>query len=146
MPDYIIKLIYKTVWELIGFSFEGCSVPSLEKIGSVFLEKRIFKNFVNVFSLFRNYLPLEKGRPIYLNKLKSPSPKDTLYKAWLKLAEWFWRRRILNFVNVYLLFHNYLPLEKGSPFIWTNLNPLLPRMLCAKFCWNWPSSSGEEDF
>ena len=31
-------------------------------------------------------------------------------------------------------------------FIWTNLNPLDPRMLCAKFGWNWPSGSGEEDF
>ena len=30
-------------------------------------------------------------------------------------------------------------------FIWTNLNPLQPRMLCAKFGWNWPSGSGEED-
>ena len=40
---------------------------------------------------------------------------------------------------------NYLPLEKGGPFIWTNLNPLYPRMLCAKFGWNWPSGSGEED-
>ena len=33
------------------------------------LEKKIFY-FVNVFSLFRNYLPLEKGRALYLNKLK----------------------------------------------------------------------------
>ena len=31
-------------------------------------------------------------------------------------------------------------------FIWTNLNPLHPRMLCAKFGWNWPSVSREEDF
>ena len=30
-------------------------------------------------------------------------------------------------------------------FIWTNLNPLHPRMLCAKFGWNWPSGSGEEN-
>ena len=30
------------------------------------------------------------------------------------------------------------------PFIWTNLNPHPPRMLCAKFGWNWPSGSEEE--
>ena len=30
-------------------------------------------------------------------------------------------------------------------FIWTNLNPLHPRVLCTKFGWNWPSGSGEED-
>ena len=30
-------------------------------------------------------------------------------------------------------------------FIWTNLNLLYPGMLSAKFGWNWPSSSGEEN-
>ena len=36
------------------------------------------------------------------------------------------------------------PWKRAGPFIWTNLNPLYPRMLCAKFGWNWPSGSGEE--
>ena len=45
------------------------------------------------FLLFRNYLPLEKGEDLYLNKLESPSPKDALCQVWLKLAQWFWRRR-----------------------------------------------------
>ena len=31
-------------------------------------------------------------------------------------------------------------------FIWTNLNPLHLRMLCAMFDWNWHSGYGEEDF
>ena len=35
--------------------------------------------------------------------------------------------------------------QRVGSFIWTNLNPLHPRMLCAKFGWNWPSGSGEED-
>ena len=37
------------------------------------------------------------------------------------------------------------PWKRAGPFIWTNLNPLHPRMLCAKFDWNWSSGSGEED-
>ena len=37
------------------------------------------------------------------------------------------------------------PWKKAGPFIWTNLNPLHPRMLCAKFGWNWLSGSREED-
>ena len=37
------------------------------------------------------------------------------------------------------------PWKRAGPFIWTNLNPLYLRMLCAKFGWNWPSGSGEED-
>ena len=50
------------------------------------------------------------------------------------------------FVNVFSLFRNDLPLEKG---VIIHLNKLVTpthfRMLCAKFGWNWPSGSGEED-
>ena len=38
------------------------------------------------------------------------------------------------------------PLKRVGPFIWINLNPLHPRMHCAKFGWNWLSGSGKEDF
>ena len=38
------------------------------------------------------------------------------------------------------------PWKKEGPFIWTNLNSLHPKMIHAKFGWNWPSGSGEEDF
>ena len=53
-------------------------MPSLAEIGSVVLEKKIFLNGVSVFSLFRNYLPLEQDMALYLKKLESPSPKDIL--------------------------------------------------------------------
>ena len=46
-------------------------------------------------------------------------------------------------------FHYFViisPWKRAGPFIWTNLNPLHPRMLCAKFGGNWPSGSGEVDF
>ena len=36
-----------------------------------------------------------------------------LWQFWLKLAEWFWRRRFLNILNRNLLFRYYLPLEKS---------------------------------
>ena len=51
---------------------------------------------------------------IHVNKLESPSPKDALCQIWLKLAQWFLRRRFLYFFNVFLLLRNYLPLEKGG--------------------------------
>ena len=38
------------------------------------------------------------------------------------------------------------PLQKAGPFIWMTLDPLHPRMPCAKFVWNWPIGSWEEDF
>ena len=52
-----------------------------------------FLNFLNAFSLFRNYLPLEKGRALHLNKIESPSLKEALCKVWLILAKWFRRKR-----------------------------------------------------
>ena len=56
-------------------------------------EEYFLKNFINVFLLFRYYLPLEKDRVLHLKKLESPSPKDALCQVWLKLAQWFWRGR-----------------------------------------------------
>ena len=65
------------------------------------------------FWLFRNYLPLEKGRALHLNNLELFSSKDDLCQVWLELAQWFLRRKFLNFVNAFLLFGNYLSLEKA---------------------------------
>ena len=75
---------------------------------------RKFITFINVFSLFRNYLGLEKSVALYLNKLESPLPKDALCQVWMKLVQLFWRGRFFNFVNIFSLFRNYLPLEKGG--------------------------------
>ena len=88
---------------------------------------RRFLNLVNVFLLFGNYLPLEKGGALHLNKLESPSPKDALCQVWLKMAQWFWRRRFFNFVNVFSLFRNYLPLEKGGALHLNKLESPLPK-------------------
>ena len=38
------------------------------------------------------------------------------------------------------------PWKRMGPFIWRNLNPLHPRMHCAKIGWNWLSGSRAEDF
>ena len=35
-----------------------------------------FYNFITVFWLFRNFLPLEKAGPLHLNKFESPLPKE----------------------------------------------------------------------
>ena len=86
----------------------------------------------------------KQGGTLHLSKIEFPSSKDALRQVWLKLAQWFWRR-FLNFVNVFSLIRNYLPLEKGVALYWKNLNPHYPKMLCAKFRWNWLSGSGEED-
>ena len=38
------------------------------------------------------------------------------------------------------------PWKGAGPFIWTNFNPLHPRIHCAMFGWNWPGRSGEDNF
>ena len=126
------------IWQTWIPSNQGCFVPSLFEIGSVFWRTRCFKyfkyyftfsllsplgkgrgpsfeqtfripftqkrfvpglvrrrflNFINVFSLFRKYLPLEKGGALHLNKLEFISPKDHLCQVWLILVQWLWRRR-----------------------------------------------------
>ena len=51
----------------------------------------------------------------YLLKIESPSPKNSFCQVWLNFVQWFLKRRFLNFVNVFLLFRNYLPLKiRGS--------------------------------
>ena len=55
---------------------------------------------------------------------------------------WNWlsgsgEENLKNFVNDFLLFRNYLPLEIGVA--------LHVNKLCAKFGWNWPSGFREED-
>jgi hypothetical protein len=67
----------------------------LIEFGLLVLEKKISKNFQIIFTLSL-LSPLEKGYPRFLNKLILPLPKDDLCQVWLKLAQWFWRRRFLN--------------------------------------------------
>ena len=52
----------------------------------------------------------------------------------------------LNFLNAFHYFVIISPWKRAGPFIWTKLNPLHSRMLCAKFGWYWLNGSGEEDF
>ena len=58
----------------------------------------------NTFHQRHYYIPLEKGVALHLNNLDFPSPKDALCQVWLKLAQMFWKRIFLNFINVFSLF------------------------------------------
>ena len=101
------------IWQTWIPITQGCFVTSLVEIDTAVLEKNFF-NFVHVFLLFRNYLPLEEGGALHLNKLEFPSPKDALCQVWLKLAHLVQEKKIFfYFVNVFSLFGNYLPFGKG---------------------------------
>ena len=85
--------------------------------------RRRFLNFVNLFLLFRYYLPLEKDRALHLNKPDSPSPKDT----WMKLAKWYLRKFLKFCLCIFTIFRYYLPLEKDMVFHLNKVESLLYR-------------------
>ena len=112
---------WKRVWPFIQkytsvFFNEGYFLPSLVEIGHGVLEIKIFRFRQCIFAI-SILSPLGKGcDPSFKNKLESPSLKDTFCQSWLKLAQWFWRRRnFFNFVNVFSIFH-HLPSEKVVAF------------------------------
>ena len=94
---------------------------------------------------FNYYLPLEMDMALHLNKFKFPSPKDALCQVWLKLAQWFLRRRFLKFVNVFLLFLLSPLGEVRSPSFEETWIPFTQGYFVPSFRWNWPSGSWEED-
>jgi hypothetical protein len=101
-----------------------------------------FKKNFSVFLLFCDYLPLEKNNSLHLNNLESPPLKDDLCQVWLKLAQWFWRRRFLNDPTPFLHFCNYLPFEEDLALYFNNLEFPLPKdnlyQVSLKLaCWFW---------
>ena len=69
-------------------------MSSLVEIG-LFVLKKTLKISSMYFRFFHYYLPLEKGAALYLNTLKQgqASLKDALCQNWLKVVQWFWRRK-----------------------------------------------------
>ena len=85
-------------------------MPILVETGSVFLEKNNLK-FVDVFLQFHNYLPLEKGGALHLNKIKSPLQKVDIGCVFLDMNI---------FKNLSMYFRNFLiisPWKGMGPFI-----------------------------
>ena len=123
------------------------NLNKLDSLGLVWMEldqwfrRRRLLNFVHVFSLFHFNVPWKRGMALYLYKLESPLPISALCQVWLKLVWWLWRRRFLNFVNVFSLFSNNLPLQKVVALHLNKLESPSPKMLCVKYGGNWPSGS-----
>ena len=92
------------------------------------------------------YLPLEMGRDPLFVQTRIPFTNGDYVPNLLKLSQW--SLRFGNFVKWmhFCYFVIIIPWKRAWPFIWINLNPLHPRMLCVKFNWNWTSGSGKEEF
>ena len=98
----------------------------------------------HIWSGKNHYLLLENWI-LYICKTLSPLQPMTFCAKF----GWNWHRdsgeKDFQISLKYLRYFLFIsPLKRVWPFIWTNLNPLYQRMLCAKFGLNWPSGSGEE--
>jgi hypothetical protein len=90
-------------------------MPSLIEIGLLVLEKKIFKNLKCILTLLR-LSPLVEGQSPSFEQFRIPSPKDDLCQVWLRLAQWFWRRRFLNDSTPFYIFVIISPLKRTWPF------------------------------
>ena len=88
--------------------------------------EKIFKFPQCIFSILL-LSPFRKVRALHFKKkLETPLPKDDS----------------LMYFRFYVIISIW---KRAGPFIWTNVNPLHPRMPCVKFGWNWLSGSWKED-
>jgi hypothetical protein len=70
-----------------------------------------FKKFSVYFYSFAIISPWRRAIYfVWINLI--PTPMDDLCQAWLKLAQWFWRRRFLNESTPFSHFCDYLPFEE----------------------------------
>ena len=129
-------------WVLIT---KGCIVPSLVKICPVVLEKKIISSIY--FLYFIIISPWKRIWPFIWTNLKPLHPRVHCAKVGWNWPSGSGEEIFFHFVNVFSLFRNYLPVEKGVAFYLNKLETPPPpnwSMLCAKFGWNWPSGSREE--
>ena len=125
---------------------QGCFVPNKIGIGPVVLDKKIFKKNCPCISLFRYKLPWKRTVHSIRSNLNPNFSRIMLFTKFC----WNWPS-VSGEINFQILSMNFslfpydLPFKKRvCPSVWTNLNPLYPRRLCAN--WNWLRVSREEDF
>ena len=140
-----MRIFWFFIWRNLNPYYWRMLVRRLIEIGSVVLEKRNFSILSMYFRYFLIISPWKRAEPFIWINLNSLHPRMLCAKfGW----NWLSGSGEEDFLISSMNFHYFViisPLKRAGPFIWTNLNPLHPRMLCAKFGWNWPSSSGEED-
>ena len=121
-----------------------CFLPNLVVIGPVVLENKIFKLCQCIFYYLIFISPWKWVGFIIWTNLNPPYPGMLCAKFCWNWNTGSGEKDFLKFVNIFLQFLNYLPLEVSGALHWINLNPLHSKMLCAKFGWSWPTVSGEK--
>ena len=84
------------------------------------------------------------GAGSFIWKNWTPVTQECFVSFFVEISLVVLEEKIINF-RQYIFARYFIiisPRKRTWPFIWTNLNPLYPSMLCAKFNWNWPNGSG----
>ena len=116
---------------LISFT-QGYIVLSLFEIGALVLEKKDFQ--ISLLSL------LGKGWGLLFGQTWIPFTQGCFVPGLVETGPVVLEKK--------MYFHYFIIIslwKRVRPFVWTNFNPLHPTMLYAKFGWNWPCGSGEEN-
>ena len=115
-------------------------VSSLIQNGPVVLEKMMFQICQCIFA-FVIISPWKKeGSLIWTNLI--PFIQRWFVPSSFEIGPSGSREEYFKNLSMYFCYFVIIsPLKKAELFIWTNFNPLHPRMHCAKFGWNRPSAS-----
>ena len=96
--------------------------------------KKDFLKSSMYFSQFRTYHSLERHDPSF-EQTWMPFTQGCIFASFCD--GWYRRRRFFLILSMYFrYFVNISTLWKRWALHWTILNPLYPRMICAKFSWN----------
>ena len=110
---------------------KGQMIYNKRRMGHITHLMKIFLHVFNIILQISYYLPLWKGMTLYLKKIWIPSTQEIF----------------LNILHIYFYYFVIIsPWGRVWAFICKNLNSIYPRILCAKVCWNWPSSFKERIF
>ena len=98
---------------------------------------------VLISSMYLRYFklsPLWKGQGSSFEQTWIPFTKRCFVLSLVEIGPLVLQKMILNLSMYFRYFVMISPWKRAGPFIWTNLNPLHPRMLCAKFIhsFKWP--------
>ena len=104
--------------------------------------KKILKFVIVCLQLPPPPSPLGNHLVIHLNYLHHSMLFGQFGWNWSSCS---WEEDYLNFLNIFSVFYNYLPLKKGVPLPLNKHESLIPSMLCAIFGWNWPNDSREDE-
>ena len=89
--------------------------------------------------------PLGKGRGPSFDEIWIPFTQGCFVSSLDEIGPMVIEKKIFKYLSMYFCYFVIISSwKRAGPFIWTNLNPFFPRMLCAKFDWTWPSGSGEK--